>query len=119
MGSGRRLTRVALRAPVEFNLWHPSTTFFGFATNISEGGAFIETASPATPFREVAMRMWPWGEEELVVGGVVRWKGASGMGVQFLSVGSREVRGIHALVDDWGSPAASSPNDSRRTPRTL
>ncbi len=104
MRSERCLTRFALKAPIEFNLWEPRKIFFGFATDISVGGAFIETVFPAPPVTDVVLRIWPWGwGEEVVVAGVVRWNGSTGMGVQFHSVGPREARAIHDLVADWQS----------------
>jgi hypothetical protein len=102
MMTERALTRFALNAPIEFNLWEPRKIYFGFARDISIGGAFIETAFPAPPASDMVMRMWPWGwGEEAVVAGVVRWRGAAGMGVQFVSVGPREARAIRDLVTDW------------------
>ncbi len=109
MRSERRLTRFALKAPVEFNLWDLRTHFFAFATDISVGGAFIETAFPALPLSEVAMRIWPWGwGEEVVVAAIVRWRSATGMGVEFVSVSPREAQAIHDLVADWQSPGVTS-----------
>jgi hypothetical protein len=105
MRTERRLTRFALNAPIEFNLWDPRKNFFGFVTDISIGGAFIETAFPALPSSDIALRMWPWGwGEEVVVAGVVRWRGTAGMGVEFVSVGPREARAIRELVTDWQRP---------------
>jgi hypothetical protein len=105
----RCLTRIALRAPVEFNLWNPTKRFFGFATDISERGVFIETPFPALPLSAIALRMWPWGWEEVVVAGVVRWKGPTGMGVEFLAVGPREAQAIRYLVIDWGRTGMPAP----------
>jgi hypothetical protein len=101
----RRLMRFALNAPIEFNLRDPRRNFFGFVTNISIGGAFIETAFPAPPASELALRMWPWGwGDEVIITSIVRWKGAAGMGVQFVSVGTLEARAIRALALDWHRP---------------
>jgi PilZ domain len=109
MKSKRRLARFGVRAPVEFNLWDPRKNFFGFATDISAGGAFVETAFPAPPVSELAIRMWPWGwGEEVIVAGVVRWTGATGMGVQFVSVAWLEALAIKQLVADWQSPRVHS-----------
>jgi hypothetical protein len=99
------LTRFAVKAPVEFSPWDPKRNFFGFATDISAGGAFIETAFPAPPISQLALRIWPWGwGEEVIVASVVRWTGATGMGVQFVSVARPEVLAIRQLVADWPSP---------------
>jgi len=78
-------------------------------TDISIGGAFIETVFPAAPASELALRMWPWGwGEEVVVVGIVRWRGAAGMGVQFVSVGRLEAGAIRKLVMDWQPPQRRS-----------
>jgi hypothetical protein len=111
MRSERNLVRFALRAPVEFNLWDLRRNFFAFATDISVGGAFIETAFPASALSAVALRMWPWGwGEEVMLAGIVRWKGATGMGVQFVSVGPREARAIRDAVADWHPPYEAPRN---------
>jgi hypothetical protein len=75
---------------------------FGFAIDISIGGAFVETVFPAATGSDVVMRLWPSGwEEELILPGFVRWTGAQGMGVEFAAVGPRETRAIAKLADDW------------------
>jgi hypothetical protein len=96
---GRRHPRFQLKSSVEFSRWDPKNNVFGFAMDISAGGAFIETAFPAPRGSDVVVRVWPpgWGEEVLLAG-VVRWSGGRGMGVQFISVGPRETLAIHALV---------------------
>jgi PilZ domain len=109
------LPRFAVKAPIEFSLWDPRKNFFGFATDISAGGAFIETAFPAPAVSEVALRIWPWGwGEEVIVAGVVRWNCATGMGVQFVSVARREAFAIKQLVADWQNPR-SHPRDGLRS----
>jgi len=99
---GRRYVRAPVKAPVEFTPWDPRCIIFGFATDISLGGAFVETDFPVAPGRDVVLRVWPPGwEDEAILPAVVRWTRARGMGVQFSSVGGRETRAIRALVDDW------------------
>ena len=103
------MVRFALKAPVEFNLWDLRENFFGFATDISRDGVFIETPSPALPLSTLVLRVWPWGwGEEVLIAGIVRWKGATGMGVKFVSVGPREAQAVDDLVADWGQPRATS-----------
>lgn len=104
--AARRAARFEIKAPLEFTLWDPKINFFGFATDISVRGAFVATAFPAAPDSDVVLRMWPegWGEEVLLAS-VVRWRGSTGMGVQFLSVGPRQARAIRDLIAEWQSHA--------------
>jgi hypothetical protein len=109
MRTERCATRFALNAPIEFTLWDPRKNFFGFATDISTRGVFIETAFPARPASDLAIRIWPWGwGEEVVVTGVVRWMIAIGMGVEFTPLGPRETRAVQDLVIDWQRPRDSA-----------
>ena len=89
---------------VEFTRWDPKNNTFGFATDISVGGAFVETMFPAPLGSAICVRVWPPGwATEVILPGIVRWRAASGMGVEFLNVGPREALGIHALVIDHKS----------------
>jgi hypothetical protein len=99
MPKGRHHHRFHLKVPVEFTRWDPKNNTFGFATDISVGGAFVETAFPAPLDADVVVRVWPPGwAEELLLAGVVRRTVAGGMGVEFTSVGPREALAIHRLV---------------------
>jgi PilZ domain len=81
--------------------------FFGFATDISVGGAFVQTHFPSAAGSDVVLRLWPSGwDEELVLAGVVRWSREGGMGVEFTSVGPREMQVIARLVARWTSGAS-------------
>ena len=96
---GRRHHRFPLKNVVEFTRWDPKNNVFGFATDISVGGAFVETAFPAPPGSQIVVRMWPPGwATEMLLPGVVRWGTDGGMGVEFTTVGPREALGIHSLV---------------------
>jgi hypothetical protein len=96
---GRRHHRFPLKNVVEFTLWDPKNNVFGFATDISVGGAFVETAFPAPAGSQVVVRVWPPGwPSEMLLPGIVRWGSATGMGVEFMTVGPREALGIHAMV---------------------
>jgi hypothetical protein len=101
---GRRFLRRPVKTPLEFTPWDPRRITFGFATDISVGGVFVETDFPAVSGCEVVVRLWPAGwEEELILPGVVRWACTGGMGVEFVCVGSREKRAIDDLADEWQS----------------
>jgi type IV pilus assembly protein PilZ len=99
---GRRYLRRPVKTPLEFTPWDPRCIIFGFATDISFGGAFVETVFPASSGSDVVMRLWPSGwDEELILPAVVRWTSADGMGVEFAAIGPRESRSIAKLADDW------------------
>jgi hypothetical protein len=101
---GRRYPRRPVKTPLEFTPWDPRRITFGFATDISVGGAFVATDFPAVPGSDVVIRLWPNGwDEELILPGVVRWARADGMGVKFAPVGAREVHAIGKLADEWRS----------------
>jgi len=107
---GRRYPRSQVKTPLEFTPWDPRRITFGFAMDISVGGAFVETDFPATAGTEVVVRMWPAGwEEELILPSVVRWACSGGMGVEFISVGPREKRAIIKLADEWQVRLSPSP----------
>jgi hypothetical protein len=96
---GRKHYRFRLRSVVEFTRWDPKNNTFGFATDISVGGAFIETLFPAPLGSSICVRVWPPGwPAEMMLPGMVRWRSDAGMGVEFLHLGAREALGIHALV---------------------
>lgn len=67
--------------------------------DISLGGAFVETPTPALFGSRVRVQIWvtgPKGVERLSIDSVVRWTSREGFGVQFLALGARET---HALVE--------------------
>ena len=99
---GREHRRFSLKSAVEFTRWDPKNYAFGFLTDISVGGARVETSFPAPVGADVVIRAGPpgWGEE-ILLAAVVRWKGGATMGVELLSVGPNEALAIHALVMDF------------------
>lgn len=105
MVNRRRHTRAWVRAPVEFTPWDPKHVAFGFATDVSIGGAFVETTFPSPSGSEVVLRLWwPGRQEEVLLPSVVRWTGNGGMGVEFVSIGSPETEAIRDLVTAGGLP---------------
>jgi len=99
MADQRRHPRIALRSPVEFFAADPRHVTFGFATDVSAGGVFVQTPFPAPRGRKVVLRVWrPGWTEEVLLRGVVRWTGAAGMGVKFTSLGRDEARVLGRLV---------------------
>ena len=103
MVNRRRHSRTWVRAPVEFTLWDPKQITFGFATDVSIGGAFVETTFPSPSGSKIVLRLWwPGREEEVLLPSVVRWTGKGGMGVEFVSIGGPETAAIRDLVGAAG-----------------
>ena len=99
MPEHRRHPRLPVRGPVEFTGTDPKHVTFGFATDVSVGGIFVETPFPARAGRLIVLRVWrPAWSEEVSLRGVVRWARPGGMGVEFTSVGRCEARILGALV---------------------
>jgi hypothetical protein len=99
-----------VKAPVEFTPWDPRYVAFGFAMDISMGGAFVETSFPSGTGRDVVLRLSPPGwEDDILLSGIVRWIGRGGMGVEFVSVGWREAAAIRDLVTASVEASESSP----------
>jgi hypothetical protein len=95
----RRYPRTHTRIPLEFTPWDPKHITFGFATDISVGGACVATDFPLPLGTEVVVRMWPLRcDEEAVVPAVVRWASLGQMGVKFLAMGAGARRAIQAVV---------------------
>jgi hypothetical protein len=106
---GRGYRRFSLKSAIEFTLWDPKNNAFGFVTDISVGGARVETTFPAPTGADVLIRAWPPGwDEEILLAAVVRWRNATAMGVEFISVGPNEALAIHALVVDYRTRTAKT-----------
>jgi hypothetical protein len=98
MPEQRRHPRSPVRVPVEFTMGDPKNITFGFATDLSSGGAFVQTAFPASAGHVVFLRVWrPGWPEEMMLHGVVRWTRGDGMGLEFAKLGLREA----AAVREW------------------
>ena len=91
----RGFTRLAVDVPVEFTSRDSWEKVPGVAKDISLGGMFIETASPAAFGVAVLVGFTPPGQRKpMLVSGTVRWSDKSGMGVQFGLLGARETHAI-------------------------
>jgi uncharacterized protein (TIGR02266 family) len=111
MPDRRRYFRSSLNSPVEFTGADPRNVTFGFATDLSSGGAFVQTAFPAASGSPVVVRLWrPGWPAELHLRGVVRWSRAgagAGMGVEFAAMGRREAQLVDELAEE-SHPAAQA-----------
>lgn len=97
----RKHSRHSLQLDVEFAAKGSETRTQARLRDLSLGGVFVETRE-TLPFRAevtVYMRL-PGVSFELVLGGVVRWTRADGMGVQFSPMGARETHAITEALRD-------------------
>ena len=78
---------------------HAGTEAPGAIVNIGLGGAFV-AADPAPAYAEriVLVARFPGYAEPLRLAGTVRWRDASGFGVQFDALGAREAHTISRLI---------------------
>lgn len=91
----RSFARTKIEVPAEFALRGSRQTFAGTARDISLGGMFIATQSPAPFGAEVLITITlPGAAEQMVLPAVVRWRAEGGMGLQFRALGARETHFI-------------------------
>jgi Tfp pilus assembly protein PilZ len=103
----RGAARSAIHVSLEFVRKDSQEKLSGVGTDISVGGMFVETATPAAFGSSIVVRArFPGHKDELVLPAVVRWKSPIGMGVQFGLLGVRETHVITEIVKA-GSSAAS------------
>ena len=100
MRDHRQHTRRTLNSSVAFQVGD-GPRIEGSCRDISLGGMFIETLTPA-PFSAAVLvyLTLPGLRQEVVVRSTVRWTQPNGMGVQFGVMGARET---HALTELLGS----------------
>jgi hypothetical protein len=117
----RRSHRVPIEVPVEFTTRGALDKVPGVSKDISLGGMFIETASPAVFGASVLVGFTLPGHAPLLVSGTVRWTSGSGMGVQFGLLGARETYAITEIERQRVSLALPAERDvapaSVREPR--
>lgn len=98
MTEQRRHHRSELDVPLTFVIKGKTEDFVGTARDISVGGMFIETATPAPFGSEVVLTVsLPGGGEKSQLAGRVRWGRPGGMGVQFGLLGAKETHLITEL----------------------
>ena len=91
----RRHARAPIDAPLAFSVKGVKEQRTGIGRDISLGGMFIETTSPATFGADVIVHVdLPGVDETLALPGVVRWVRDGGMGVQFGLLGAKETHAI-------------------------
>lgn len=91
----RRHTRSSLGVPATFVVKGQEQRLVGISKDISLGGMFLETDTPAPFGAEVIVYVTlPAATQELALPAVVRWVLPEGMGVQWGLLGARETHAI-------------------------
>jgi Tfp pilus assembly protein PilZ len=87
----RRYARAPINSPASFSVKGRPARSEGLAKDISLGGTFIETATPAAFGADVIIHLvLPGSDDPVALPGVVRWVRGGGMGVQFGLLGAVE-----------------------------
>lgn len=87
----RRYARAPVDSPASFSIKGTADKRDGLCKDISIGGMFVETASPASFGADVIVHVTlPGSNAPLALPGVVRWIRDGGMGIQFGLLGARE-----------------------------
>ncbi len=95
----RSLPRATLNQPLAFKRKGSDEALGGVGRDISVGGMFIETETPAAFNTEiVVVTNLPGEHAPLSLPAVVRWTKPGGMGVQFGLLGARETHVITELT---------------------
>lgn len=94
----RRYQRTPVDVAVEFVAKGSGERSPGRAKDISVGGMYVETPTPAAFGAEIVVHvLLPGQKASLALPAVVRWTRAGGMGLQFGLLGARETHAITAL----------------------
>lgn len=95
----RRHSRVPFSESVTFLRKGSDDRQAGTSRDLSLGGMFVETSTPAPFGSEIVVHVkLPGQAQPFALPGVVRWVGGDGMGVQFGLIGARETHAITELV---------------------
>jgi hypothetical protein len=95
----RRYQRAPVDVAVEFAAKGAERKIAGRATDVSLGGMFIRTDAPLPFSSEIVVHLTlPRQRGPFALPAVVRWVGATGMGVQFGLLGARETHAITELM---------------------
>ena len=87
----RRHARAPVNSPATFSLKGRADKTSAFAKDISVGGMFVETETPAAFGADVIIHVTlPGANDPVALPGVVRWIRDGGMGIQFGLLGAVE-----------------------------
>ena len=98
MAENRQYPRRAVQVPAAFQIAGAESVVEASCTDVSLGGAYLETPTPAAYGAQVVVYLaLPGLKEDAALSSTVRWvKKGEGMGVQFGVMGARET---HALIE--------------------
>jgi hypothetical protein len=100
----RRFNRVPLEQPLLFAPKDDDAFAEGTAVDISLGGVFILTDTPAAFGAEITIHAHLYGlDGEVALPGTVRWTKSDGMGVQFGPLGAKVTLAITEIVRRYES----------------
>lgn len=95
----RRYARAPIEVLLTFFVKGKTEQLAGVGKDISLGGMFIETETPATFGAHVIVHLvLPGAKGAVALPGVVRWLRSGGMGVQFGLLGAMETHMITELL---------------------
>lgn len=99
MSEQRHFQRAEIDVALTFVVKGNAEVYHGHARDLSIGGMFVETTTPAPFHAEVVLSLLlPGAAEVSLLPGRVRWGRAGGMGVQFGLLGAKETHLIAALT---------------------
>lgn len=99
----RRHARAAIDLPVSFVVKGKNESKTGIGKDLSLGGMFVETETPAPFGADVLVQVrlqTPRGDQDFTLPAVVRWVRSDGMGVQFGLLGALETHAITEMTKD-------------------
>jgi type IV pilus assembly protein PilZ len=100
----RRYARAPVHSPASFSIKGSTDKLEGSCRDISIGGMFFETLSPAPFGTELTVYvLLPGGGATSSLPGVVRWVDGAGMGVQFGLLGAVETHLITEISRKYGT----------------
>jgi type IV pilus assembly protein PilZ len=95
----RRYARTPMSSPLHFVVKGETDEREGVGKDISIGGIFVETTTPATFGATIIIRLsLPGSDDTLRLPGLVRWTSKGGMRVQFGLLGALETHVITEFV---------------------
>lgn len=90
---------VRLRKPLEFEYWADGQPIRARIEDVSEGGVFVDTATPHDVGDELRFRLTLPGVDPISGKAVVRWRQPNvGMGIEFVGLSKEESEAIKFYV---------------------
>ncbi len=101
--------------PVEFRIKPGGDRFSGLLSGLTMAGCFIKTKHQQQLGRKIEMYIQLLGYDgEQAVRGIVRWEHANGFGVEFVSLGEKDVYGLMDILSTVDKAVKREPTTGRR-----